>query len=490
VSSQGKEKRVQRWELFELELTGLEVGNPYLDVQVQAVFRFHQRSVKVDGFYDGGSSYRVRFMPDATGEWTYETHSNQAELDGVAGTFTCIEPEANNHGPVRIRNDIKFAYEDGTPYYPFGTTCYAWIHQEQALQEQTLRTLEESPFNKIRMCVFPKNYSFNFDEPEHFPFAGSAASGFDFTRFNPAFFANLEARLMGLLELGIEADLILFHPYDKGRWGFDRLDARTEEFYLRYVIARLGAFRHVWWSLANEYDFMAEKAMPDWDRLLRYVQDHDPYVHLRSIHNGTKMYDYASVKMYDHAKPWVTHCSIQHWDATMASIWRDQYKKPIVIDEICYEGNIPQRWGNISGEEMTRRFWDGVTRGAYVTHGETFVHPQDEIWWAKGGRLYGESAKRIAFLRELIEAAPAACRPIPEVRDVPAFGVPGQYYLHYYGIHQPLYRIVDLPEGETFRAEIIDTWNMEITPIEQPMSGTCRVDMPGKPYIALRIERI
>lgn len=141
-----------------------------------------------------------------------------------------------------------------------------------------------------------------------------------------------------------------------------------------------------------------------------------------------------------------------------------------------------------SSKGLRKRFI--LARGAYVTHGETFVHPQDEIWWAKGGRLYGESAKRIAFLRELIEAAPAACRPIPEVRDVPAFGVPGQYYLHYYGIHQPLYRIVDLPEGETFRAEIIDTWNMEITPIEQPMSGTCRVDMPGKPYIALRIERI
>ena len=24
-----------------------------------------------------------------------------------------------------------------------------------------------------------------------------------------------------LNRLGIEADLILFHPYDKGRWGFD-----------------------------------------------------------------------------------------------------------------------------------------------------------------------------------------------------------------------------------------------------------------------------
>lgn len=484
------DEQIERWGMFELELTGLEVGNPYQDVQVQAIFRFQQRTVKVDGFYDGQSIFRVRFMPDAIGEWTYETLSDQVGLNGLAGGFTCVEPGKNNHGPVRIKNDLQFTYEDGTPYSPFGTTCYAWIHQDESMQLQTLKTLSESPFNKIRMCIFPKNYSFNFNEPEHFPFEGSADSGFDLTRFNPAFFVNLETRLNALLELGIEADLILFHPYDKGRWGFDRLDAQTEEFYLRYIIARLGAYRNVWWSLANEYDFMEEKSMADWDRLIRYVQDNDPYTHLRSIHNGTKMYDHASVVMYDHAKPWVTHCSIQHWDVTMAAIWRVQYKKPIVIDECCYEGNIQQRWGNISGEEMTRRVWDGVTRGAYVTHGETFVHPQDEIWWAKGGSLYGESPERIAFLREIIGAAPEEYKPILTIRDVPTIGVPGQYYLSYYGIHQPLYRIIELPEDGEFRAEIIDTWHMKITPIEQTLSGTCQIDMPGKPNIALRIVKV
>jgi len=485
-----KSDNVDRWGMFELKLTGSGEGNPYLDVQLQAIFRFKQRTVKVDGFYDGGGTYRIRFMPDRIGEWSYVTISNQAELDGKTGVFTCVAPSKNNHGPVRIKNDVQFVYEDGTPYYPFGTTCYAWTYQDESLQQQTLATLSEAPFNKIRMCVFPKNYSFNSEEPRHFPFAGSLASGFDLTRFNPAFFAELETRMNALLELQIEADLILFHPYDKGRWGFDQLDAKTEELYLSYIIARLGAFRNVWWSLANEYDFMEEKTMPDWDRLLQYVQDNDPYVHLRSIHNGTKMYDHSSIVMYDHVKPWITHCSIQHWDVTLAAIWRGQYKKPIIIDECCYEGNVPQRWGNISGEEMVRRVWDGVSRGAYVSHGETFVHPKDEIWWAKGGRLYGESPKRIAYLRELIEAAPEGCRPLPAIRDVPTIGVQGQYYLQYYGLHQPLYRTIDLPEDGEYKAEVIDTWNMKIISEDQNLSGTCRIKMPGKPNMAIRVVKV
>ena len=38
----------------------------------------------------------------------------------------------------------------------------------------------------------------------------------DFTRFNPAYFAHVEACVDKLAGIGVEADLILFHPYDGG----------------------------------------------------------------------------------------------------------------------------------------------------------------------------------------------------------------------------------------------------------------------------------
>ena len=83
------------------------------------------------------------------------------------------------------------------------------------------------------------------------------------------------------------------------------------------------------------------------------------------------------------------------------------YGKPIVWDEVCYEGNIPEEFGNISGEEMTRRFWEAVTRGAYCTHGETYDRDDEVLWWAKGGRLHGTSPARIAFLRAIWRAGHA-----------------------------------------------------------------------------------
>ena len=53
---------------------------------------------------------------------------------------------------------LPFVYENGDSYIPFGTTVYALIHQDDALEKETLQTLHTSPFNKIRFCVFPKSY--------------------------------------------------------------------------------------------------------------------------------------------------------------------------------------------------------------------------------------------------------------------------------------------------------------------------------------------
>lgn len=468
-------QRIERWARFEMALTGPSVGNPYLEVEFGAVFRHKHREVQASGFYDGEGVYRVRFMPDAEGEWSYRTRSSLPELDGKTGRFICTAPSPGNHGPVRVTNVYHFAYEDGTPYFPIGTTCYAWNHQGRELEEQTLRTLAEAPFNKIRMCVFPKHYDFNQNEPALHGFARKLDGTLDFDQVNPAFFRHLEDRVEGLMRLGIEADLILLHPYD--RWGYASMPAAAEERYLRYVVARLAAYRNIWWSMANEYDLMPGKSDADWDRLFRLVQEEDLCGHLRSIHNCGRW--------YDHAKPWVTHASIQYHDPGRTTEWRQSYRKPVVVDECCYEGNINHGWGNIPAEELVRRFWNGFTRGGYVGHGETYLHPRDILWWSKGGALYGQSPARIAFLRRIVEESPGI-DPIEMGWDVACGGKAGRYYLFYFGLNQPGFRDLELPGEVEYTVDLIDTWNMSITPYPGVYRGKFRLEMPGRPYMALR----
>jgi hypothetical protein len=270
------DQEIQRWSIFETQHAGPAEGNPFVDVTFGGTFTSGDRSVAVEGFYDGDGVYRLRFSPDSNGRWSYITHSNVAALNGLRGAFRCVEPGPSNHGPVVVRGRFHFAYADGTPYRPVGTTSYAWTHQSAELETQTLKSLSAAPFNKIRMCVFPKNYAFNNVEPPRYPFVGTPPSTWDFSRFDPEFFRHFERRVGELMAMGIEADVILFHPYDDGRWGFDRMPADVDERYLRYLIARLAAYRNVWWSMANEWDFMKCKVEADFDRYLRIVAQYDP----------------------------------------------------------------------------------------------------------------------------------------------------------------------------------------------------------------------
>ena len=109
---------VEKWGVFEAVLTGPAAGNPFVDVQLSAQFSQGATTVNAPGFYDGDGTYKVRFMPSAEGEWSYKTQSNVDALDGQQGRFECTASMAGNHGPVRVRHQYHFGYEDGTPFSP------------------------------------------------------------------------------------------------------------------------------------------------------------------------------------------------------------------------------------------------------------------------------------------------------------------------------------------------------------------------------------
>ncbi len=298
--------------------------------------------------------------------------------------------------------------------------------------------------------------------------------------------------------MGIEADLILFHPYD--RWGYSKMPAEADELYLRYVLARMSAYRNIWWSLANEYDLMRAKTTQDFDRFFQIVQQFDPVGHLRSVHYSHTMYDYG--------RAWVTHASLQNSKFDQAEEWLRDWQKPICFDEVMYEGNLNSRWEASPTKRWQAVLAPGVIAGCYVTHGETMLDPDgslDEsstptLWWAHGGKLHGTSPARIAFLRKLVEttvdnsgperagleASPAAYYLNAGVVNLA--GKDPQAILYFFDFHQPVFYEFPLPEGK-FTAEIIDPWEMKITPLPGMFSGKTKLKLSGRPFQALRFTR-
>lgn len=542
---------MRQYETFEIALQGEVLTSEWAQIDLIATFTDCSGETQVKGFYAGDGIYKVRFLPEHTGEVSWK-------IEGVLkaeGSEMCEPAQEGQHGIVRAKG-TALCFSDDTWFHAFGTTIYGLAHQTEELMQETMETLAENPFNKVRMCLFPKHYDYNINDPASFAFMvkdgetytyDKDASTFptrvylkekakiwDVRRPDPAFWDHFEAKIRELDALGIQVDLIIFHPYD--RWGFSYMSQAENLIYVDYLLRRLAAMPNVWWSMANEYDFCSAKSLEDWAEIEQFIAANDPYHHLLSNHNCGRMYD------FDHEE--ITHCSIQCRTMTLVPELMKKYGKPVLYDECVYEGNLKQTWGCLSGQEMMNRFWKVTTHGGYCTHGEVFLDMDMEniqdavLWWAKGGKLTGKSPERIAFLRSIMEEIDAplvpyvfgmaaviaadgekADAPIPEevLDHMPApfirFGaynsMAGEIhnarfrdsetafaghagedaYLFYYSTDCCARVDIEVPENHTYRIEVIDAWEMTRMVYAEDVSGTYEVKLPGKEYMAVLATR-
>src|SRR6185295_13357092 len=78
------------WSRWERSFTASVAASPQTELAVELTSPT-KKVLTVAGFWDGGTTWRVRFMPSETGKWTFRTRSIPAVsgLDGQAGESTC-----------------------------------------------------------------------------------------------------------------------------------------------------------------------------------------------------------------------------------------------------------------------------------------------------------------------------------------------------------------------------------------------------------------
>ena len=159
--------------------------------------------------------------------------------------------------------------------------------------------------------------------------------------------------------------------------------------------------------MANEFSSIECKSkdipnsFPTWDILFKALVKFDPYRNPqkeKSIHNSKYIYNYS--------QPWTTHFSVEgYWQYTY-QWFNNQYNvsKPVILDEVKYEGNISEGWCNLNGPEEADRFWQAQSDGIYCGHSECFLPNKTDntsgttiLWWNYGNILRGESWKRIGW---------------------------------------------------------------------------------------------
>ncbi|HLW19705.1 MAG TPA: DUF4038 domain-containing protein [Cyclobacteriaceae bacterium] len=250
--------QTEQWNKLELSFVSEKTyENPLYDLnEFYAVFTSPTgRTNKINGFWDGEQTFRIRFSPDELGTWTFHTSSSDKGLDQQTGNFECV-PSSNSlliyqKGAIqRSKGDYHLSYSDGTPF--FFTACTAWngaLKSTEEEWEQYLSHRAENNYNVIQF-VTTQWRGGSSDQYGEVAYTGSGKIS-----VNTEFFKRMDEKVNRINAHGLVAAPVLLWalPVGPGKEispGYTLPDAEAI-LLAKYMVARYGS-NHVIWFLGGD----------------------------------------------------------------------------------------------------------------------------------------------------------------------------------------------------------------------------------------------
>ena len=377
--------------------------NPFTDALLKGWFETSDRSKRwqMEGFCDSedGSVFRIRFMPPVAGDYKYSVEYRQGKSSNTStGTFHAID--GHRRGPIRVdpQHRWHFIWEGTREHYFFnGTTAY-WLMgwSDDKVIESSIERLHRLKINRIRVTVAGRTNQF-YGEPVMVgpnwtvfitPWPAQQADdifhpGFDYSRFYVPYWQKFERAL----RFARNRDMIISLVLDMNDSRVHPAAGSADELrFLRYAVARFGAFSNVTWDLGDDLDHYRS----DWwtHETGTLIKEWDPYSHLATSHPLDNRHQ-------DRGSSWFDFTSFQEWSrnqhAFMLSQRRQQEQLRRIIpqtnEEYGYEDHYPlwsQGLGFESADVLRRTAWEITMAGGYQTTGET-ARRGTNVWPDTGG---------------------------------------------------------------------------------------------------------
>jgi hypothetical protein len=408
--------------------------NPFTDAAIRGTFATAAGSQRwqVEGFADAedGSVYRIRFMPPAPGDYTYSIDYRQG-WSKTTSTGAFHVRDGRRRGPVRIdpQNRWHFIWEGTGEHYFFnGTTAY-WLlgWQDDAIVQSSIERLHRLKINRMRVTIAGRTMLY-YGEPVMAgkkwtplltPWAASSSAraahflgragqrygrgvasrlfetlanfgladdiyhpGFDYGRFRVAYWQKFERALRFARDRDMIFSLVLDMNDSRAHPAPGSAD---EHRFIRYAVARFGAFSNITWDLGDDLDSYRDDRWTHATGTL--IKEWDPYRHLATSHPIDNAHQ-------DRTSSWFDFTSFQEWSrkqhAFMLAQRNEQQRLGRIIpqtnEEYGYEDHYPL-WSepdSESADTLRRTAWEIVMAGGYQTAGET-ARRGTNIWPDAGG---------------------------------------------------------------------------------------------------------
>jgi len=405
VSYSNPPSEVEAYDYAEVAATlnSPDARNPFTDATLTGTLEAEDGSQRwnVDGFCDSadGSVFRIRFMAPRPGSYKYSVTYRQGDFQKTSsGTFRSID--VHRRGMIRV--DPKYPWHflwEGTGEHFFfnGTTAYwlvAW-RDEHTIQ-YSIERLHRLKINRMRVSVSGRtnvfygepvmvgdSWSVSFlqpwpaEHPNDFTHPGD-----DYSRFNVSYWQKFERMLRFARERDMNASLVLQMGDSKI---YPAAGSDDEHRFIRYAVARFGAFSNITWDLGDDLDLFRDEKWTHQTGML--LSEWDPYKHLATTHP-------TEIIHQDRASSWFGFTSYQEWSRDQHRLMLESRKLqqkagriiPQTNEEYGYEDHYP-RWAtpdSDSADVLRRTAWDIVMAGGYQTAGET-ARRGTNVWPDLGG---------------------------------------------------------------------------------------------------------
>lgn len=278
LGSWANAQEVARWTRFETHFQSRErYQNPLQEMRVFVDFFGPGESKQtVLAFWDGENAWRVRFSPDRTGRWHFQTRSvpEDVGLHNQTGAFVCVPYRGENplyrRGPLRLSDNRRYlVHADGTPFFWLGDTAWngALLSRPEDW-ELYLKDRVKKSFTAIQFVTTQWRAALADRQGE------VAFTGREEIAINPAFYQRLDQRVDAINDHGLVAAPVLLWsccPSNPGPSPGLTLAEEQLKVLAEYMVARYGAHQLIW-ILGGDGDYRGEKAEP-WKRIGRAVFD-------------------------------------------------------------------------------------------------------------------------------------------------------------------------------------------------------------------------
>ena len=253
---------VPRWTTHEITLQAeRSYDNPYLDVDVEAVFTSDSgETLRRPAFWDGGSTWKIRFAPPSVGAWTWTSSSSTGDTGfEQQGAFDAAPYRGGNalieKGLLKMSEGKRsVVHASGDPFLVVGDTPWAIpFRATKAQVEEYAADRQKKGFNAaLLMTLQPDMRAAGpnaRDSEEGFVRAFDDLADGHIEWLNPSYFQYLD----GLIGTLIAHEIVpVYQPVFHG-FGWKGLDVlgnyiEPDEYvrYTRYLLARYGSMPALW----------------------------------------------------------------------------------------------------------------------------------------------------------------------------------------------------------------------------------------------------